>query len=321
MASSLPLKIDVHHHYLPDAYRQALSDAGGDPSGWPTPQWSLSASESLMDTLGTSHAILSVTAPGPDILQGPDSAKLARTINEYGASLARSNPRIGFFAALPSLLDTSAALEELRYALDELGADGVTLFTRYGRGNQYLGDPAFAPIWAELDARAAVVFVHPTSGASVQLVNPTLPLPMLDYPQETTRAAADLIVTGVKRVHPRCKIILSHAGGTLPYLVGRLAMYSIVYPEKGSHAQIVEDAKSFYFDTALSTDKHVLDLLTAWAGPDRILFGSDFPYAPTEGIKYFGKHLDEYRMSEEDRRKIYRENALALFPRFRNASS
>ncbi len=274
-----------------------------------------------MDSLGTSHAILSVTAPGADILQGPDSAKLARAINEHGASLARSNPRIGFFAALPSLIDTSAALAELRYALDELGAHGVTLFTRYGRGNQYLGDPAFAPIWDELDSRAAVVFVHPTSGASVQLVNPTLPLPVLDYPQETTRAAADLIVSGVKRAHPRCKIILSHAGGTLPYLVGRLAMYPIVFPEKGiSHAQIVEDAKSFYFDTALSTEKHVLDLLISWAGPGRILFGSDFPYAPTEAIKHFGKRLDEHEMSEEVRRKIYRDNALALFPRFRSAS-
>ncbi|KAI0685444.1 hypothetical protein C8T65DRAFT_168845 [Cerioporus squamosus] len=212
------------------------------------------------------------------------------------------------------------ALAELRYALDELHADGVTLFTRYGRGNQYLGDPAFAPIWAELDARAAVVFVHPTSGASVQLVNPTLPLPMIDYPQETTRAAADLIVSGVKRAHPRCKIILSHAGGTLPYLVGRLAMYSAAYPERGSHAQIVEDAKSFYFDTALSTDKHVLDLLISWAGPDRILFGSDFPYAPTESIKHFGKQLDGYGMSEDDRQKIYRDNALSLFPRLRNTS-
>ena len=272
-----------------------------------------------MDTLGTSHAILSVTAPGADILQGPDAAKLARAINEHGASLARSNPRIGFFAAMPSLLDTTAALEELRYAFDELGADGVTLFTRYGRDNHYLGHPDFAPIWAELNARAAVVFVHPTSGASVQLVNPTLPLPMLDYPQETTRAAADLIVTGTKRANPRCKIILSHGGGTLPYLVGRLAMYSIVYPDRGSYAQIVEDAKSFYFDTALSTEKHVLDFLLLWAGPERILFGSDFPYAPTEAIKHFRKQLDEYEMSEEDRKKVYRDNALALFPRLQNA--
>ncbi|GFF44909.1 2-amino-3-carboxymuconate-6-semialdehyde decarboxylase [Aspergillus udagawae] len=164
-------KVDTHHHFVPPFYRKghslacmnvahqltrnlAIEDAGGDPSGWPTPHWSATRSELLMNRLGVQTAILSVTAPGACILKGTASFALARQLNEYAAELRDRNPqRFGFFASIPSLLDTDATLSEIAYALDTLHADGVTLFTRYGDSNVYLGHRSLEPIWAELDRR------------------------------------------------------------------------------------------------------------------------------------------------------------------------
>ena len=77
----------------------------------------------------------------------------------------------------------------------------------------------------------------------------------------------------------------------------------------------MEDAKSFYFDTALAGTANVLDTLLKFAPRDRILFGSDFPYAPNSTIEYFTAKLDEYDMSGDLRQDICRRNALELFPR------
>src|SRR4051812_16762851 len=99
----------------------------------------------------------------------------------------------GFFAALPSLLDTEAALKEIEYALDTLKADGITLFTRYGDGAKYLGHPDFRRIWEALNARKAVVFIHPTHTTDTRLAHLALPQPILDYPNETAKTAMDLV--------------------------------------------------------------------------------------------------------------------------------
>lgn len=177
-----------------------------------------------MDRLGIQTAILSITAPGACILKGGPSFELARKMNLYAAEVRDKQPnKFGFFANLPSLLDTEAALEEIRFALDELHADGVTLFTRYGNSNTYLGHPDLEPIWAELNRRKCVVFVHPTHPVDTNKVNPRMPQPMIDYPHETTRSAMDMILQGTLSKYADCKIILSHAGGALPYIISRVA--------------------------------------------------------------------------------------------------
>jgi hypothetical protein len=169
-----------------------------------------------MEKVGSTKAILSLTAPRALVAPTDEKRRgLARSINECAAASRDEDPDIwGFFAAMPCLLDTESALAEIRYALDILKADGVTLFTRYGLGNHYLGYPAFKPIWEELNSRNAVVFVHPTYGSDTP-INRVLPLPAIDYPHETTRAAIDMITTNTKRTYSSCKVILSHAGGSL----------------------------------------------------------------------------------------------------------
>ncbi|KAL9576650.1 MAG: hypothetical protein Q9212_006925 [Teloschistes hypoglaucus] len=312
-------KIDVHHHFVPPAYAEAFRTTSGDPSGWGLPSWSVDSSKALMMAQGVDTTILSLTAPGCTILKGAPSAQLARAVNDYAASIRDSSPdQFGFFAALPTLADDiPAAIEEIAYAMDTLKADGVTLYTRYGSTNNYLGHPSYAPLWEELNRRSCVVFVHPTHTVDTSLVNPKLPQPIIDYPHETGRTAIDLITTGCMRRYHHVRVILSHAGGTLPYLAVRAAtlLHNYKLSDQTSE-EFLEDARKFYYDTALSTNQHTLRLLLGFAEADHILFGTDFPYAPTKTIETHTDMLERYELDLESRQRIYRENALKLLPRF-----
>ncbi|KAK7756967.1 hypothetical protein SLS62_000983 [Diatrype stigma] len=309
----------------------ALKEAGGDPSGWVIPDWTVGKDLEFNEREKIAFTFLSITAPGCQILPSKEKqVSFCRQANEYAAGVRAAHPtRYGFFASIPSLLHPAAAHAEIIYALGELQADGIILYTRYGNDNHYLGHPDFRATWDLLDARGAVVFVHPTHPVDTGLVNPSLPQPMIDYPHETTRTACDLIVSGTVRTHPRVKIILSHAGGTLPFLALRPAamlpyMTAALPPVYGDLAgpelseNFVEDAKSFYFDTALSAAPLQLQLLGEFARPGHVLFGSDFPYAPTPAISKMNQLLDEYKESDGDFvTSINSGAALELFPRLR----
>ncbi|CRL29160.1 Amidohydrolase 2 [Penicillium camemberti] len=314
-------KVDVHHHFYPPAMRQALDRAGGDPSGWYTPPWTLELDQDMARRMKVTTTILSVTAPGPSI--EPDlttAAALARSCNESAAAIRDAQPRqYGFFASVPSLFDTAAVLKEIDYACTTLRADGVTLFTRYGNGPNYLGHAAFRPIWADLSRRGAVVFIHPTHPVDTQLINTWLPQPMFDYPHETGRAAMDLLTSGILQDYPGCKIILSHAGGTLPYLIHRAATMLPLMPRTLglSTEELVESARTFYFDTAISSNPVTLKALFEFAAPGHVLFGSDFPNAPQDAIQRFTDFLEAYELPEEIKRQVDSGAALELFPRLK----
>jgi 6-methylsalicylate decarboxylase len=273
-----------------------------------------------MTNLSISTTIFSLTAPGCTILSGVPAAELARSINQHAAHIRDDSPsRFGFFAALPSLYsDLDAALAEISYALDVLHADGVTLYTRYGPESHYLGHPSFAPVWAELDRRAAVVFIHPTHTADKALVNAALPQPVIDYPHESARAALDLIMSNNLRRFPRCKIILSHAGGTLPYLAIRAAHLLPDYNLSAKSAEeILEEVSMFHYDLALSANKHTLKLLLDLVPAERVLFGTDFPYAPTKTVETNAEMLEDSELDAQTAWKIARGNAERLFPRLK----
>ncbi|KAJ5708138.1 amidohydrolase family protein [Penicillium malachiteum] len=308
--------IDTHHHFVPDFYAQDYF----------TKNEILSCHSQLLRKLGVTpqkrhlQAILSLTAPGAVIAPTDEKRRdLARKTNEFAAAKRHEDPsRWGFFAALPCLLDTQGALAEIKYALDVLKAEGVTLFTRYGAGNQYLGDVAFKPIWEELNSRKAVVFIHPTHPADTTRVNPLLPQPAIDYPHETTRTAVDMIITNTKRTFPACKVILSHAGGTLPYLITRMSTVSKeavatarIYGKLSE--EIMEDFRSFYFDLALSSSAAVLRLVLEVIPNDHLLYGSDYPYASSDKTRGFKEILDDFPLDPELRDKIYFKNAEALY--------
>lgn len=303
-------RIDVHHHVVPPVYREALQRVGSDAAGGRhLPDWSPQASLDLMDRNGISTAILSVTTPGVEPWPGQEGRDLARALNEHCAELVRDHPgRFGFWATL-TLPDVDGALAEAEYALDELGADGVVLLAN--SGGTYLGDEAFEPLLAELGRRGAVVFVHPSALPADPV--PGIPPFAADFLLDTTRAVAKLAASGTLHRHPDLKVVLSHAGGFLPYAAERIAACLELAGSERSTADVLTDLRRCYFDTALSASPYALPGLTAFADPERILFGSDFPYAPAEIATTMTERLDASPVI--DHAAVDRENAARLLPR------
>ncbi|KAH8587453.1 hypothetical protein B0O99DRAFT_665368 [Bisporella sp. PMI_857] len=285
-------RIDTHFHALPPAYLVALSAAGGDPSGYPTPEWSLDAAVGLMNVVGNSIGILSISSPGVPIAGTGDAARqLARTLNQnlgdYSTN-ATYYSRIGFFGSLPDWQDVNGTIKEIDYLYGQQKlCAGVVVFTTYG--GKLPGHPSFAPIWAKLQAYKALVFLHPALlDITPMFVGAGIPQPIIDYPLATTRAAVDLVITGTIQAYPDVDIILSHAGGTVPF-VGSRVIGSLILPAIASKAsvnvtQAIADFKRFYYDIALSTSAAQLDGLLDFADSSKVLFGSDFPYAPQNAI-------------------------------------
>ncbi|KAB8219270.1 hypothetical protein BDV33DRAFT_192095 [Aspergillus novoparasiticus] len=310
-------RIDVHHHFVPDFYREALQISGGDPSGWFIPDWTPELDAKVNTQFGITTSILSLTAPGACILKDPKaSANLARNANEYAAKLRDEKPQeYGFFASLPSLLDKELALKEIDYAYDVLKADGVVLFTRYGEDNHYLGHPDFKDIWAALNRRSAVVLVHPTHPVDTSQVS-GLPQPVIRYPFETTQTALDMLYNKTVRNNSNCKIILSHAGGTLPFLLSRPA--SILTETTEELDTFWDDARNFYYDTAVAGSENVMRVMEKFAKPGHLLYGSDTPYANNGIINFHTSRQDNYHFEDTSLAdNINRGNALALFPRLK----
>jgi predicted TIM-barrel fold metal-dependent hydrolase len=304
---------------IPPDYRDMLRQAGIDEAGGRAlPDWSAEASLQTMADLDIATAILSVSTPGTTFLPDPaDAAALARDLNDDTAALvAAQSDRFGFFATIPMPHVDESVVETVR-ALDDLRADGVVLLAN--NAGTYLGQDGQDDLYAALDERSAVVFIHPAD-----LPGPTVPgvAPFAaDFLLDTTRAAYLLVRNGIRREYPNIKFVLSHAGGFVPYASHRMAV-AIMGDTGASPADTLDDFAGFYFDTALSSSAAALPTLLAFAKPGHITFGSDWPFAPVAAGKLFAAGLETYPgLDAETRDAIDRTNALTLFPRLGTASA
>ncbi len=302
-------KIDVHHHILPPDYMTALAKIQVTKSaGVSFPKWESASSLALMDRQGIEVAITSISAPGIYFGDLNFARDLSRRCNEFSARLIKEHPqRFGAFAVLP-LPDVETSLLEVEYALDTLNLDGVGLLSSIN--GQYLGNPAMNDLLAELNRRRAVAFVHPNAPPDPMLPKTNVPPAIMEFVFDTTRAVANLTFTRALKRYPAIRFIFPHAGGTVPFLAGRISM---------GEQKVIEYLKTLYFDVALSATPYALRSLQELADPSHILFGSDFPFLPeplittmVEGLKNYGGFNAELRTA------IERENALALFPRFKS---
>src|SRR5262245_31368705 len=216
-------RIDVHHHFLPPEYVAWLGRQGSSWTGGPqVPEWNLELARAAMERHGIGVAVASTI---PQVYWGDISAAIhwARHCNEFAARAVQDDPEhFGGLAILP-LPDTHAACQELEYALDVLRLDGVIMMTSHG--NQYPGDPAFEELFQELERRKAVVFIHPTTvppGAIVPKL--TLPWGIVEFVADTTRCVTNLLYSGTLERYPSIRYIVSHAGGTVPYIAARIAI-------------------------------------------------------------------------------------------------
>jgi predicted TIM-barrel fold metal-dependent hydrolase len=313
--SVAPNRIDVHHHIWPPRYvdrmrEQMLEIADVDPA--PLLTWTPARSVEEMDRHGVATAISSMSVPGVWVGDLLASRSLARICNEFAAEMVSNHPgRFGFFAALP-LPDQEGSLAEIAYALDELQADGIGLMTSYG--DRWPGDPAFAPVFDELNRRRAVVFIHPNvPGCCTNLVT-GIPPPLTEFLFDTTRAITSLLVSGTFARCPDIRFIFCHAGGTMPVLASRINAFFRRHPEFDVRVPngVLHELTRLHYDIANSANPSSLSALMNLVPMSQILFGSDFPFLPT-AVTTSG--FDGYGLSSDDMQAINRTNATRLFPR------
>lgn len=305
--------IDVHSHIITPELLSALEGEGRLlDEGFPLPRYDAEAHLRWMDEAGVATSVLTVAAPHPA------SAAAVRATNEAAAELRRQHPgRFLFCAALP-LPDVDAAIKEVAYALDTLKADGIKLATNVA--GQYLGAPELDTLFAVLNARKAIVILHPHRPEPVnpQVMQQT-PLAMQEYLSETTRAVSNMISRNVLARYHDVKVVVPHCGAYLPLSVPR--MKSLV-PVMQAHKMVGEidweaNLASLYYDLAGAHSPEVIRLLLTITTPSHLLYGSDYPYAVPQVLTQSLARMRRYLTDEPDLRPlkemILHENAKKLF--------
>jgi predicted TIM-barrel fold metal-dependent hydrolase len=240
-----------------------------------------------------------------------EATLLARVVNEAAAGVVQvDRARFAGLACLP-LPDVEAAYRELAYALDELELDGVMLPSNIA--GVYIGEPAFAELFDELDRRAAYVFVHP----AIPSVLPGYPYPpwLVELPFETTRAVVSLLYSGTLERCQRIKIQLAHMGGAVPFLAHRIA--SLIERDDRLREQVpqgpLEYLRRFFYDTALSTNAPAIAATLEIVELEQIVFGTDWPYLPEAQIDLRAAFR---QLTDAQIEQVEFANACTLVPRF-----
>jgi predicted TIM-barrel fold metal-dependent hydrolase len=273
-----------------------------------------------MDKISISKSILSITSPGTYLKADGDelAIKVTCETNDEMAGICAKHPtRFGFFASLP-LPNVEGSLKEIDRAL-ELGAAGFAIMTN--AQGYYPGDSKLDPVFAKLNERKAVIFMHPTEcctpgHAGVPKALDQYPTPMMEYFFDTTRAVVNLLLTGTVDRYQDLTFLVSHCGATIPPLVERFTAFStqiLGQKDSPSSAQVKKLFRTrFYFDLAGFPFPDLIKGYLTFGEPGRLLYGSDFPYTPEKATILLSEKMDEglrELFDEEIIKNIYSGNA------------
>ena len=305
-------RIDVHHHLVSPKHVPLLRELGVL-----TPHLAsiMNVKDALadMDKAGVTLAVNSATLP--EQIRGRERVAYSRENNEYMARLVADHPgRFGMFASLP-LPDVDGALKEIEYAFDVLKCDGAHLITSYD--DRWLGDKIFAPVFEELNRRKAVIYTHPHGPACTRGILKEIVIrdSSIEYGTDTTRALVNMLFGGTFQRCPNIKIIWSHGGGTMPFLVerfirmGKEARYQPLMPDG-----FVAEARKFFYDTAQILAASPLLALKQLVPLKQICYGTDYPWRYSDECV---KGLIASGVLTPEELRAIDNNAAPLFPRFR----
>ncbi|MCX7311751.1 MAG: amidohydrolase family protein [Alphaproteobacteria bacterium] len=308
-AQGAKTKIDVHHHFVSPDHREYLSKRKVN-----APKWSAQMSLDDMDKSGIATSVLSPATPGTWWGEAEDSRKMNRIINDFGAKLVRDHPgRFGLFATI-SPPDADGSLKEIEYAFDILKADGISFFTSYG--GKYLGDASFVPVYAELNRRKAVIYVHPAIPACCSDVVPGIPVGSIEYATDSTRTIAHLVFSGMSQKYPDIRWIFSHSGGTLPFLTARFIQQQKVQKNPHLPNGPMPEFQKLYYELAQGHTKAQLSALFEMVQVSQVLYGTDYPYR--EGADT-NEGIANWRFNAAELRSIEVETARKLLPNLKTA--
>ena len=309
------MRIDVHAHYWTEGYLDLLVDLGKADAGAARGIGAgggadLEARLRLMDRAGVEIQVLSACPQSPYGQDKQKAARAARFVNDQYAELAGRQPdRFRAFAALP-MPHVDESIGEMRRALDELGMAGIAMNTTVlGRA---LVEPDFEPVFAELNRRGAVLYLHPAgNGACTPLIGNYQLTWMVGAPVEDTISIMQLITRGIPARYPDIKIINSHLGGALPMLLQRADdQYGWEAPDTPEPPSVA--ARRMWYDTVGHGHVPALRCAIDSFGADRLLLGTDFPYENGDTFVRAVDYINDPQIDTIAARAILDQNASAL---------
>lgn len=262
-----------------------------------------------MDAAQIDVSVIIVNIPIPDLLDAELALEGSRVCNDYLAKLSTLNPdRFVGLASLP-LNDVPAAIAELDRAIDELDLRGVFLSSHIN--GRPLDAPEFEPFYAHAAQRKVPLVLHPTVPTWGQAIKDHSMIPMMGFMVDTSIAMLRLILAGVLERYPTLQVVHPHAGGVLPYLMGRVEEQTEVKRRGRDH---ITQAPGRYYEQVyldlVSPSQLALEYAYKFAGADRLLFGSDHPWV---AIKTIEDYVATIECSENEKKLIMGGNAQELF--------
>lgn len=298
------MRIDVHAHHFPADFIERMAQLGS-PRSFNAPSGGLSLEDrlELMDEAAIDVQVLSVGTQQPYFDDLDKACQGARFANDLYKDVAeRYDGRFAVFGCIP-LPHVDAALAETAYCLDELRFAGLNLGC--SAAGRPLEDPAFEPLWADLNRRRAIVFLHPL-GIGGPFID-AFGLEMnLGSRFEDTISAVRLVLSGLTTRYPDVRIIVPHLGGTIPYLWERLN-------EGGRRHGVVpsEAFRRMYYDSVNKTPAAVRCFCET-VGADRLMLGTDFPYVHRTEFRDHVTYLENSGLTQDQVDGILDRNAQAL---------
>lgn len=314
----MPL-IDVHQHVIPDIYKTELARVGVLGSGEnPWPAWSVARQLELADEHGIDAILMSIASPGAYFGEIEFTKRLVKVCNETMAQMIADHPTRYGAMGFVSLPDVETACRDVEYALDVLKLDGINLQSH--TGNRYLGHQEEEELYAELDRRRAVIFVHPQRPPLDTLPQYSFPAGLTELTFDTTRAIANLLYNGTLAKYPNIRFIMPHMGGVTPFLLFRLSGLD----DNPKVRERIPDGvaaylRRLYYDVAQSPSPLALRALLEVADPTHVLFGTDYPSARNveKVMRDTVAAVQTFEGFDETlRRNVMAGNAQALLPRF-----
>ncbi len=227
-----------------------------------------------------------------------------RHMNEHLARLAEATPERFSWMASGAMQDPAGAARELERCM-KAGAVGAMTATEICGDN--LGERDLDEFWAACVDLGAPVFLHPAQPEAPARAGKYALNQVCAYTYDTTLSIGSLISAGVLDRFPDLQLILSHGGGTLPWLIGRFDRMYRAAPQAVTKTVAAEAPSAYlprlWYDTILH-DGDALRYLAAKVGHDRLLLGTDLPFPPGDpdplaSLRYAGFDETEIRQIAE----------------------
>ena len=328
-------RIDVHTHFYPTSYLAGLEkrremprvyqdgdvrrfvifpEEEADPrigrpieDGW----WTIAGKLGFMDENAISRSVISLGNPWMEPFEGQHGVELTRVVNdELGTLEERTEGRLVGLGALPAT-GVADVVDEIEAIDAHPSLRGIVTGPRIAHFR--LDDPELEPVWTELESRQLPLLLHPQDGIALDLLDGyghVLPVGV-GFPMETTAVVSRLVFGGVLHNHPDLKIIVSHGGGTLSALVGRLdAAWRSDEIGRSRLPELPSKSIARLYVDAITYAAGPFQASIAMVGSDRVMFGTDHPFS----IEDAGATMDAMEtVDDTTRNSIFAGNASALF--------